>query len=305
MTENRIVSAAAAPEPIRVPLSGGKKAVITPCGTIVGGQDGVLFEKDTVLRFDTKGNGTVCRLDGTVLACFPLDQLDRYCPHSNAVTLGTEKVDPADPMPLLYTNLYNNYAKEEDRREGVCCVYRIRNGSGGYASSLVQILRIGFTDDSFLWCSEDHADVRPYGNFVVDAKEQALYVFVMRDKAQTTRFFRFDLPAVTDGIPDEAGVRVLTLSPGDMRARFDVPYFQFIQGACVRNGVILSSEGFSEDQIRRPMLRRIDAHTEKVTDAIDLIPLGLTKEPEMVDFDGEALLYSDSKGNLYRITIEF
>ena len=88
-------------------------------------------------------------------------------PHSNSVVFGNEYYDEQDEFPLLYTNIYNNYAKNDDKLEGVCLVYRIERNEREFTSTLVQIIQIGFVDDENLWTSAgEKEDVRPYGNFV-------------------------------------------------------------------------------------------------------------------------------------------
>ena len=42
-----------------------------------------------------------------------------------ASNFGNEYYDEKDEFPLLYTNIYNNYAKTDDKRKGITCVYRI------------------------------------------------------------------------------------------------------------------------------------------------------------------------------------
>ncbi len=97
--------------------------------------------------------------------------------------------------PLLYANVYNSYQERADRREGVLCVCRLRETENGFASRFVQVIRIGFAEDRSLWKSlEGDGDVRPCGNFAVDAERGLLKAFVMRAREPATRYFVFDLP---------------------------------------------------------------------------------------------------------------
>ena len=88
-------------------------------GKIAGGQDGAIWG-DLLFRFQNHGGCYVYDLNNLEeLARFRLDGTDAWMPHSNAVMFGSEYFAEGDEFPLLYTNVYNTYAKEEDRREGV------------------------------------------------------------------------------------------------------------------------------------------------------------------------------------------
>ena len=92
------------------------------------GQDGAFFG-DFMFRFDARGNGTVYdarvldAADGEILelpviARFSMNPGDAVIPHCNAVVFGCEYTAEGDEFPLLYANVYNNCAKEANRREG-------------------------------------------------------------------------------------------------------------------------------------------------------------------------------------------
>ena len=102
---------------------------IKKLSTIVGGQDGAIY-KNYLFRFSSKGGCTVydlTKIEGnmTPIAEFKLDRVDFIVPHSNSVIFGNEFFAEGDEFPLLYSNVYNNYAKTEDKRVGICCVYRL------------------------------------------------------------------------------------------------------------------------------------------------------------------------------------
>ena len=110
---------------------------ITRLAKIHWGQDGAIWG-DELFRFDHKGECHVFKLselgDGedepSPSAVFVLDRADELAPHSNAVFFGTEYYEEGDEFPLLYSNIYNNYADAEDKLIGVCCVYRLlRDGA--------------------------------------------------------------------------------------------------------------------------------------------------------------------------------
>lgn len=89
--------------------------------------------------------------------------------------------------------------------EGTCCVYRLKRAGIQFRSKLVQVIRVGFVDNTDYWKSHgDVVDVRPYGNFVVDIDHNKLYVFTMRDCDRVTRYFAFDLPEVSEGVYSDA-----------------------------------------------------------------------------------------------------
>jgi len=286
---------------------------IRPIGKIIGGQDGAIWGK-YLFRFDTRGNGSVTDLsfvtpDGNSqlapFACFTLDKADRIVPHSNAVMFGYAYFAEGDPLPLLYSNVYNNYAKAEDPLKGVCCVYRLLPYSDSFSTELVQLISIGFTENTELWKSDSEtADVRPYGNFTVDRENNRLYAFVMRDARQTTRYFSFAMPKVHDGEWDPVlGVRKVVLGADDILDAFDCPYHRYMQGACTHGGKIYSCEGFSNNQTNRPAIRVISLKDRRQELYIDLLDLGYTAEPEMIDFYGETCYYSDCHGNLYTLEL--
>ena len=154
---------------------------ITQIAKIKGSQDGAIFN-NFLFRFATRGECNVYDVnelqssnDVTVanpVDSFLLDKRDLIVPHSNAVCFGTEYYVEGDEFPLLYSNIYNNYAKEEDPLVGVCCVYRVqRDCDNKFTTTLVQIIKVGFVNDYELWRSSiEPADVRPYGNFTIDTE---------------------------------------------------------------------------------------------------------------------------------------
>ena len=285
-------------------FSADKKITLTPLENIGGGQDGAAYG-GFLFRFNSKGQGTVTRLsDGAETGTVTLEGTAQICPHGNSVTFGAEKYDASDEFPLLYSNVYNTYASAADRREGVCCVYRLVRSGENFTGKLVQVLRVGFAREKGLWLSETGTDVRPYGNFAVDAEQGKLWVFVMRDAPKQTRFFGFDLPPVTAGETGEFGsAKVVTLRAEDIKSQFDTDYVHYMQGACARNGILYSVEGFTNAKSSAaPALRVIDLAAGKQVAFADLYAAGYLIEPELITFDGSRLLYSDNKGKLFEIS---
>ena len=275
------------------------------------GQDGAVFG-ETLFRFDHLGNCSVYDIRAlkepeneppTLLpiAEFTLDRVGEITPHGNAVCFGTEYFNEGDEFPLLYNNIYNNYAKAEDRLVGVCCVYRIFRTEGGFSSELVGLIRIGFTEDE-IWRSADVDDVRPYGNFLIDRERGRLYAYVMRDGDRKTRYFSFGLPSVKDGVPDpRTGVKTITLKKEDILDYFDTPYHNFIQGGIARDGRVYEVEGFNSEI--HPAVRIIDFDKRCEVHHTDFCLMGFDTEAEMIDFLGDTLIYSDAHGVIYRLDI--
>lgn len=283
---------------------------INKFSSILGGQDGAIYG-DYLFRFDHTG---LCRVydmnqvissasDKTVpyISEFTLDRAEEIVPHSNAVVFGSEYYAEGDEFPLLYSNIYNNYAKREEKLCGVCCVYRIQRNGTEFTSTFVQLIEIGFTDDREYWRSAgDVADVRPYGNFVVDPENSKYYGFVMRDADKTTRVFEFDLPKLSDGeIDAKYGVRKAVLNIADIKTYFDVPYEHYIQGACFHDGKIYSVAGFNEKI--HPTFHLIDIKQKKETVFIDFFENGVEIEAEFIDFYKGKCIYSDVYGGMFEL----
>ena len=287
-------------------FEGAETIAVTSIGKINFGQDGAIYN-GCLFRFSARGICWVYDLQTLEeIGTFTLDKADLLLPHSNAVSFGPDFYVVGDEFPVLYTNIYNTYASAPDRLEGVCCAYRITRKNGVFASQLVQVLQIDFTADSHLWCSETVQDVRPYGNFAVDAVTGKLHAFVMRDETHTTRFFRFALPKITEGTTDATwDVPVVHLTKEDIEQQFDECYVNFMQGACCHNGILYSVEGFDmPTELARPALRIFDTQKQKLVLWADLESVGLTREPELVEVYQGKMYYSDGDGNLLQIRFE-
>ena len=276
---------------------------------ISAGQDGAIIH-DQLFRFDTRGNCFVYNLldieednakELTPIGSFVLDKSEIIVPHSNSVCWGTDYYDENDEYPLLYSNVYNNYAKTENKLIGVCCVYRVERTEKKFKTTLVQLIEIGFTSDSVLWkVAPDQDGVRPYGNFVIDRKAGYYYAFVMRNEALGTRYFKFRIPSLSEGKIDPIyGVKRVVLSPEDICDKFDCPYHRYIQGAIAHENCIYSTEGFHNDNINRPAIRIINLDKKAEERYLDLLAIGYLCEPEMIDFYNGTCYYSDAGGNLY------
>ncbi len=272
-------------------------------GEISKHQDGAIYG-DYLFHINLDGKCDVYKLpELEFISYFVLDKVDKIVPHSNAVCFGL-KENENDEFPILYANIYNNYSSLDDKLEGTVCAYRIKRNDNSFYSELVQIIRVGFTDNEELWYSIGKIDVRPYGNLVVDTDNNKLYAFVMRDKSQKTRFFGFELPKITDGeYNDYYGVNFVTLSESDIKTQFDTDYMRYLQGATYYNGKIYSVEGILEDCGLPLKFRIIDLKTESEILSKDLSELDLEHEPEFIAIYNGEIMYADAMGNLYKFRL--
>lgn len=273
-----------------------------------GQQDGAIFG-NYMFRFNSKGIGRVYDMRAILnsnpeeeiaeIASFTLDRAEETCPHSNAVTFGKEYFEEGDEFPLLYSNIYNNYAKTENPLKGVCCVYRLQRDGDSFKTTLVQLIEIGFVEDAGLWKRTPTEDgIRPYGNFVIDTERSLYHGFVMRNEEEGTRYFTFDLPKLSDGEIDPVfGVKKVVLKPQDIHKHFDCPAHYYIQGACCHGGKIYSVEGFKNT----PALRVIDPDAARQELAVFFPDHGLVDEAEFIDFYGDVCYYSDCRGYIYQL----
>ena len=272
-------------------------------GKVAKGQDGAVFG-GMLFRFDATGTCFVYKIgdlseESTPLCQFVLDKADRIAPHSNSVAFGCARYEEKDEFSLLYSNIYNNYAKADDPLKGVTCVYRLQRQGDSFRTTLVQLIEIGFTDDP-VWSSG--ADVRPYGNFAIDREKGLYYAFTMRDASQTMEYFSFPMPALSDGIYDEAlGVKRVTLQKKDILEQFSCPYQQYIQGAICHKGIIYSLEGFTDSVENPPAIRLVDTAAKKQTCLTYFKDLGTTVEPELIDFEDGICYYADHEGTVYTL----
>ena len=107
-----------------------------------------------------------------------------------------------------------------------------------------------------------------------------------------------------DGVFDEKyGCNVVTLEKSGITDSFDAPYSYFLQGACFDNGLIYSTEGFSNSTSAPPAMRIIDvkAHAQKAF--LDFQSWGLTVEPEFVSIYDGVIYFANACSEVY--TLEF
>ena len=273
------------------------------------GQDGAIFNGN-LFRFDNAkcfvydldkiNNSSGEKLEPYTE--FTLNKAEIIVPHSNSVSFGTTYFDKNDEYPLVYTNIYNNKSKFDDNLMGVCCVYRLQKIDNAFKTTLVQIIQIGFTENSEIWkASEDSHGVRPYGNFCVDVKSGYYYAFVMRDENLGCNCFKFNIPKISDGELDPIyKVNKVTLNVEDILDCFTYPFQNYLQGASINNGKLYSTEGFTSE-IYKPAIKVINLETKQQEQVVDLLGLGCKIEPEFIDFDGDVCYYGDGDGNLFNV----
>ncbi len=255
------------------------------------GQDGEMYG-GYIFNFSNNGMCSVYNDEYEYLSRFRVDKSLVLNPHANSVQFGTLKYDPSDEFPLLYVNIYNNYSKETDRKIGTCCVYRLTREGDNFSTKLVQVVKVGFAGTSERWPATFST---PYGNFNIDTDENKLYAYVMRgegDNGTDTIFFKFDVPALSEGeYSDEYGCNVVTLSEDDIEDEFTTDFFRWIQGACYHGGKLYITEGFADDAVDKPMIRVVDLDKKQIVSVIDLYALGFPYEPELIAiYKGEMYL---------------
>ena len=272
-------------------------------GAISNGYLFSLNHKGKCTVYETKTLGKLKGDEAEIFAEFVLDENAKLVPHSNSVMFGNEYYDEKDEFPLLYTNIYNNYANADNKLKGVCLVYRLQRSGREFTSTLVQIIEIGFVEDEKLWKSAgEKDDARPYGNFTIDAEQGIYYAFTMRDNVHTTRYFSFDLPKVNQGkLCEKYNVKKVVLNSSDIREYFDCDYHHYIQGACCHKGKIYSLEGFTGNLDNPPAIRIIDTKLKKQILFKKFEDLGINVEPEMIDFEDDVCYYTDHHGNIYKL----
>ena len=281
-----------------------KQPALAKVGSIATDRQDCAVYGGYLFSFDHTG---VCKVYATAsyapVAQFTLDKNDLISPHANAVCFGKDKYSEEDEFPLLYCNVYNTY-KNDRALDGTCNVYRLQRNGTTFSTTLVQVIKVGFTGDTEHWASPD-GDRRPFGNFVVDTDKQKLYAFTMRDADKTMRFFAFDLPTLADGTPDAAlNVNKVTLSLADVKESFSTAYFNYVQGATYYGGRIYSLEGFGNDDVNKPALQVIDLAAGRVERKLDLYGMNFKTEPEAIYvLDGRGY-FMDAKGHIYEFPLD-
>lgn len=263
--------------------------------TISVSQDGAVFGNYLFSLTSTGSCNVYSLTDYSTIASFTLDKNDKISPHCNSVCFGSDYYQDGDEFPLLYVNLYNSSANIP----GVCNVYRIQRNGNTFTNTLVQVIKIGFTGNVEYWPSS--TNVRPYGNFLVDVDNKALYTYVMVDDDKVTRYFKFNIPDPNDGVySSDYETKVVTLTIADILDQFEIDYNRYMQGGCYYDGRLYTLEGFTNDTVNPPKLRVIDVESKRQITVIDLYEAGITKEPEMIFINNSKLYIVGSGGDILK-----
>ena len=281
---------------------------LIPLGKVACAQDAAIYG-DYFFNLGTYGDCQIYSLNSinnangkevAPLATFSFEKVGGVPPHSNAACFSKTFYHPDDEFPLLYTNIYNNAGLDNKELLGCACVYRISRDANNFTLKLVQLIKIGFTENASLWCSEG-GDVRPYGNFLVE--NDKFYAYNTKDGDNLTRYFTFVLPSIDDGEFDaKYGIKRVVLTEKDIIDCFDVDYHRYLQGGCAKSNKIYSLEGFSQSIEAPPALRIINLN-EKCQETVVLFEeLGTDIEPEMIDFSENGdCYYADASGSVYKL----
>lgn len=249
--------------------------------TSFGGGQGGCHYGDYMFRFNTDNTFKVYKISTKeLIGTFTLD--GNLSPHCNMACFGTEFYDSDDEFPLVYVNAYNNTSLPL----GTLYAFRMVKTDNTFTSTLIQTISIGFTNNS-IWSNGDY---RPYGNFVIDTDKNYLYAYVPRDTINKTRFFKFELPILSDGSS-------ITLNTDDILEQFDTEFVLIPQDNCYYNGKIYICSGLGTSEYKG-YIKVIDLIKKSQVSVVNLSDALLTFEPEAIDiFDKN--LYCGA-GSLYK-----
>ena len=221
----------------------------------------------------------------TKLTDFDLGDLSTLAPHCNSAFFGLEKYDNGDDYPILFVNAYNAPGLPLGTLYGYRVVKTTVNDAPVFTATLVQTITVGFTDNA-IWT--DGNDIRPYGNFVLDTDNNVLYAYTLRDADQVTRFFGFNMPALSGGDKTFTTANIIT--------QFDVPYFPVIQDNAYINGMVFIGSGLAN----AGHIRVVSLLSQSYTNDIYNPTFGDNKEPELVIYHNGKIL--EGNGLMYWLT---
>lgn len=271
--------------------------VIANCEIDYNPQDGCIYG-NWLFLFSSSAVCSVYNLDGGNFDLMCVSKLPSYkgfYPHSNSVCFG-HKLFATDPVPLIYTNVYNNYSNNREM-DGVCFVYRafLDEINDVFSFEMVQVIKVGFTDNENIWGNHS-LNKSPYGNFLV--RENELWVYLNMFDSLTTRFFRFELPIIGQ---TKQNIQYVILEQEEIKETFDVFLFRNIQGGTVSGDFLFSLEGFG-DELAPGFLRAVSLVTKEVF-SIGLANLIGECEPEFVDFYKGILVIGTFEKNIYFVSL--
>ena len=258
-------------------------------------QDGCIYD-DWLFVLSSSAVCYVYNLtNGNLMSVSKLPSYNGFYPHSNSVCFG-QKLYKTDPIPLIYTNVYNNYSDNREM-DGMCFVYRaiLDRINDVFSFEIVQVIKIGFTNNSELWGSQS-LNKSPFGNFLVNKNE--LWVYLNLFDLSITRFFKFELPEVTQYSKNK---QYVILSQEDIEDTFDTFLFCNIQGGTIFNNFLFSLEGFG-DETAPSFLRAISLATKTVY-SFELESFFGEREPEFIDFYRNILVIGTFDKKIYFVSL--
>jgi len=245
-----------------------------PCS----GQDGCIYN-DLFFSFTNQGVCKVYNLLGkNNIANFSVDQQATIAPHCNIAVFGRDKFDSGDLFPVLYVNAYNSPGIPH----GTLYAHRIMTDENGVPTGtlLLQTITIGFTDDT-IW--GEPSNLSPYGNFFIDTDRNFLYAYVPITSEGVTRFFKFELPDISNSS--------VVLQQSDILDYFDTDYILYPQGNCYNSGKAYILSGID---VGTGFLNVVNLDSKSIVSRIDFYKsMGVSWEPEVIDvYKGKLLLGS-------------
>ena len=225
---------------------------------------------------------------------YSLDSLKTTYP-----SIGTIKIifkDPTDPWTVEPTSKTPEQAGLVIHRNGTV---------QGYTNDLVQIIKIGFTNNP-MWTSiaGASADQRPYGNFAIDYKNGYLYALALKYGDRVTRTIKFKLPSITEGTYNSTyDANVVTLQLEDILDFFDTPYAYSIQDVDFYNNYIFITEGFTNNNNEPARMRVIDVVNQCQVAQFDIFYDFFPIEPEFICWYQGELYYADSRLDVMKIKL--
>lgn len=225
--------------------------------------------KNYVVSLQHTGIATVWKYDGKdgleKLGAFNLATHDEVN-HSNVCSVGVEKFDKADPMPVIYVS--QCHKKPYQGRKDVLFVERVKPGFQG--SELVQTIHFDDVDGLFGYALQ----------WVVDRRNKVLYGFgnTTKDKdveGNRHRIIKFRLPKISEGdvvFGKEDILETYTVE------EYGLKYATIGQGLCIWKGKLMMPTGLGTPEYPS-YLFVWDLKNRKPVEVLDM-SLGTTGELE-------------------------
>ncbi|MBR1940241.1 MAG: hypothetical protein IJ845_02785 [Bacteroidaceae bacterium] len=257
--------------------------------TIVGDYENTTAQGMAILgnfAYITNRGGLLRKLNlqtGTVVNSFFLGSADSQN-LANTVSFGKERKSDAD-IPVMYVSEYQNKYR--------CFVEQV------YADSAVLVQTINATDNG---------KVKAVRDWVVDSLSNCIYgierINNIKDKDGKIchSILKYRLPKLGEGSN-------VVLTEADLIDSFKVYFFNALQGAKVRNGMMYIITGLQElDRLSRADSERslyiVDLNEKAIYNKIDLSYVS-TNPPQDIDFKDEiCLIFFGGDGGIYETKID-